>query len=60
MSLIFGVGLGLAVYLISFYLIILIGDLVSNLLGVGPSRSLVQVLLVIFFFVWCVELYEVL
>jgi hypothetical protein len=60
MSLIFGVGLGLAVYLISFYLIILIGDLVSNLLGVGPNRSLVQVLLVIFFFVWCVELYEVL
>jgi hypothetical protein len=46
MSLIFGVGLGLRVYLISFYLSILIGDLVSSLLVVGSSPSLVQVHLV--------------
>jgi hypothetical protein len=57
MSLIFGVGLGLAVYLISFYLSILIGDLVSSLLVVGFGPSLVQVHLansVCFFFLFFV------
>jgi hypothetical protein len=63
MSLIFGVVLGLAVYLISFYLSILIGDLVCSLLVVGFGPSLVQVHLVnsvcVFFSFFCVELYEV-
>jgi hypothetical protein len=53
MSLIFGVGLGLADYLISFYFGILIEDLVSSMLSV-------LVLLLISFVGWCVELYEVL